>query len=274
MAHGLATPRAKVCEFELHVFELAYLMGSMRVDSVAALPNAVLFPKDAALRQKVLGDGQKRLLESGLLETAAEPSQATYNEDLLSMAAAIADPRMTILARRESRDGQRAYAALFFNDVEAVEVTQPDRQAFRLRQMKDAPDAFQRVRKMVGVPPGSDDQSLATLHIKAFEQIRGHAAADESDEAIALLKEAGLSPAGAKGFAAALRTPQRKGIVSVLKHAGRKVTDVRVLGFFLLDGATWLTSTVDDSAECVRIEAVDSDRFVLRLVDRVASLTA
>ena len=58
------------------------------------------------------------------------------------------------------------------------------------------------------------------------------------------------------------------------KHVAQKVTDVRVLGFYLGDSGTWLTSVVTESANRVRVEAVDTDGFIRRLVDRVASVCA
>lgn len=262
-------------EFELHVFEMAYVMSLMGVESVAALPDAVLFPKDPALRKKVLADGEQRIVANGWAVAEEGSRKAAYNADLMSMAAAMADPRFSIITRRQTSEGERADATIFFNNVEVVEVTQRERQAFRLRRLADAPGAFQRVRKMLGVAPRPGcSNAHAELRIETFEKVRRHAAGDELSEATAELVEAGLPESVASNLSAALASPQRKGVVSILKHVAQKVTDVRVLGFYLRDGRTWLTSVVSDSSRLVRVEAVDSEGFIRRLVDRVASVCA
>ena len=273
MALQLSTPRIAVNEFELHVFELAFVLSLMRVESVAALPDAVLFPQDVKLRKKVLAEGEKRLLANGWHAPNAQPGSAEVNEDLLSLIAALADPAFTILTRRQTAEGQRSDATIHLNNVEIVEVTQTDRQVFRLRRLKDARSAFQQVRKMLGVTPLHKHADFKTeLAIEAFEQVRQYVAAEEQHSAVATLVEAGVSPAAADDLIAALATPSRKGVVSVLKHEAQKVTDVRVMGFYLHDGATWITSVAGDSTRRVLLEAVDTDGFICRLVDRVASL--
>jgi hypothetical protein len=269
------TPGTAVSEFKLHVFELAYVLSLMRVESVVALPDGVLFPKDPKIRKKVLAEGEKRLIASGRAIPAKAHGQAAYNEDLLSMAAAVADPRFTILTRRQTVQGERTDATTFFNNVEVVEITQTDRQTFRLRRLPNATNAFQQIRKLLGVTPSPRHAgALVELRIKAFERVRRHIAAAEAAEAVAILVDAGLPLDAAGDLVAALETPQRKGVVSVLKHVAQKVVDVRVLGFYLGDGGTWLTSVVSESANRVRMEAVDVDGFICRLVDRVASVSA
>jgi hypothetical protein len=262
-----------VNEFQLHVFELTYLLSLMRVESVAALPNTVLFPPDAKIRRKVMQDGEKRLIEAGHITPGAVAGTATYNEALLSLVAAIADPQLTILTRRQGDAAERADATIFMTNVEAVEVTQTERHAFRLRQLKDGFDAFQHVRKMVGVTPSPVPPPGATeLRIRIFEQVRAAIADNDATQAEQLLADEGVEPVWAHHLVLALAKPQRKGVVSILKHAGQKVTDVRVMGFYQAPTATWLTSVVAQSADLVRIEVVDTELFVSRLVERVASL--
>lgn len=273
MALELADRRTARREFELHVFELAYLLSVMGVESVATLPDSVLFPPDPKLRKKVLGHGEKRLIEAGLLVPGQHPGEADYNDDLMSAMAAVGDPRFTILTRRETSGGQRADATIYFNNVEVVEMTQVERQIFRLRRLADATEAFHQVRKLLGVTPRiKHSGALAELRIEAFESARQRIKEKELQLACDGFVEAGLEESAARDLVAALAAPQRKGVVSVLKHVAKKVTDVRVLGFYLLDGGTWLTSVVSESARQVRVEAVDTEGFICRLVDRVASV--
>jgi hypothetical protein len=274
MALDVLTPDATVTEFELHVFELAYVMSLMGVEAVSGLPNAVLFPKDPQLRSKMLAEGERRLIANGWL-TPVNGQGAVYNDKLLSMAAAVADPRLSILTRRESAEGERADATIYFNNVEVVEVTQIERQVFRLRDLKSAPEAFHRVRKILGVTPRSEYCNLAVeFRIEAFEKLRRHVAARELSEAIAELADAGFALDTAEDFATALSTPRRKGTVSVLKHISHKVTDVRVLGFYLGENGAWITSVVSESSNRVRAESVDTEGFIRRLVDRVAGINS
>ena len=135
MALALLNPGATVNEYELHVFELAYVMSLMGVDSVSGLPSAIIFPPDPKVRKKVLEEGQKRLIANGRLTPVG--GQGKYDERLLSMAAAVADPRFSILTRRETSQGERFDATIYFNNVEAVEVVQTDKQEFRLRRLAD-----------------------------------------------------------------------------------------------------------------------------------------
>jgi hypothetical protein len=271
MALALLNPGAMVKEYGLHVFELAYVMSLMGVQSVSGLPNAIIFPLDASVRKKVLSEGQKRLIANGWLTPVG--GQGQYDETLLSMAAAVADPRFSILTRRETSQGERFDATIYFNNVEAVEVVQIGKQEFRLRRLGDAAEAFQQVRKMVGVTPRPRFcGTVVELHIEAFDQIRRYAAKKESSDAISVLSEAGMDSEPAEDLTKALIYPERKGIVSVLKHTAQKVTDVRVLGFYLNENGIWITSVASDAAQRVRIESVDSAGFVERLVDRVASV--
>ncbi len=274
MALEVLTPGATVSEFELHVFELAYVLSLMGVESVSGLPNSVLFPKDTQLRIKMLAEGERRLIANGWL-TPTNGQGAVYNDKLLSMTAAVADPRLSILTRREASQGERADATIYFNNVEVVEVTQTERQVFRLRDLKSAPEAFHRVRKILGVTPRSNYCNLAVeFRIEVFEKIRRHVVARELSEAIAELAEAGLALDAAEDFATALSSPRRKGTVSVLKHIAHKVTDVRVLGFYLSDSGAWITSVVTESSHRVRAESVDTEGFIRRLVDRVAGINS
>ena len=274
MVLELADRRIDTQQFELHVFELAYLLSLMSVDSVPTLPDSVFFPPNPALRKKVLGEGEKRLIASGLIVPADAPGEATYNEELLSAVAAVADPRFTILTRRETRAGKRADATIFFNNVEIVEMTQVQKQVFRLRRLTDSTAAFQQVRKLLGVAPQmKHEQAVADLGIEAFESVRRCVKAKDESQAQRELVEAGLAEDAAAELVSALATPDRKGVVSVLKHVAQKVTDVRVLGFYLRDGGTWITSVVSESARQVRIEAVDANSFIRRLIDRVATIT-
>jgi hypothetical protein len=271
MALTLLNSGTTVNEFELHVFELAYVMSLMNVDSVAGLPDAVVFPQDPKVRQKVLSEGEKRLIANGWLTPTG--SQGNYNDDLLSMAAAVADPRFSILTRRETSQGERFDATIYFNNVEAVEVVQTDKQEFRLRRLSDAPSAFQQVRKMVGIMPRSRFAGVSVeLDIASFDKVRRHATQKESFEAVSELTEAGLGLDAAEDLVKSFAEPRRKGIVSVLKHSAQKVSDVRVMGFYLTDGGTWISSVASESAQQVRIESVDTEGFLKRLVDRVASI--
>lgn len=262
-------------QVELHVFELAYLMALMQVKTVAALPDAVLFPKDPKVRSKMHSEGEKLLREGGWLAPNNGAAGDACDETLLSMAAAIADPRFTILTRRETPGGGRADATIYFNKVEIVEVTQIERQVFRLRRLADAPEAFQQVRKMLDVPARPlHAGGTASLRIETFQQVRRQAADGLTEEAAELMIEAGLSPEAAQDLLAALAAPQRKGIVSVLKHVAQKVTDVRVLGYYFRDSAAWLTTVGDERSQQVLVEAVDIEAFVRRLIDRVANVCA
>ena len=262
-----------VQQFELHVFELAYVLSLMGVESVATLPDAVLFPLDPKLRQKILREGEKRLTAQDLMTPDEQAGQANYNDALLSMAAAVADPRLTILTRRETDDGRRTHATLFFNQVEVVELIQAQRDRFRLRRLRDAAEAFQQVRKMIGVAPSTACVCpAAEVGITTFEGVRQHIKEKDAQAAAGDLVEAGMSAEAAGHFVAALAAPQRRGVVSILKHVAQKVVDVRVLGFYLRDGGTWLTSVASDAAQQVRIESVDAEAMVRRLVDRVGNL--
>lgn len=262
-------------ELELHVFELAYVFSLMRVESVAALPDAVLFPKDPRVRKKMLSEGEKRLIESGRLVLSESPGGAEYDDDLLSMAAAVADPSFTILARRQSPDvdADRSDVSIFFNPVEVVEVAHTEKQAFRFRRLPSPNNAFQRVRKMLDIAPTTRfDDTVVQTRIHQFEQVRKHAKAGEPVEAISLMQEWGMTVEAAEDFYRSLSKPKQKGVVTVLKHSEQKVTDVRVLGFQTTDECVWLTSVADESTSQVRAEAVGSERFVTRLVERVADV--
>jgi hypothetical protein len=271
MALALLNPGATVKEYELHVFELAYVMSLMGVESVSGLPSAIIFPPDAKVRKKVLAEGQKRLIANGWLTPMG--GQGQYDETLLSMAAAVADPRFSILTRRETSQGERFDATIYFNNVEAVEVVQTDKQEFCLRRLADASEAFQQVRKMVGVTPRTLlCGATVELRIESFDKIRRQAAKKESSDVVSELVESGLASEAAEDLAKAMIGPERKGIVSILKHTMQKVTDVRVMGFYLNDSGAWITSIASETTQQVRIEAVDSVGFVTRLVDRVASV--
>ncbi|MDC0935909.1 hypothetical protein OAS39_06460 [Pirellulales bacterium] len=275
MVLELADRRIDAQQFELHVFELAYVLSLMGVESVATLPDSVFFPADPALRKKVLGEGEKRLIADGLIVPGDVPGEASYNDELLSTVAAVADPRFTILTRRETREGKRADATIFFNNVEIVEMTQVQRQVFRLRRLTDSAAAFQQVRKLLGVSASlKHENAAAELRIEAFESVRRRVKEKDESQAQQELVEAGLAADAADELVAALSTPDRKGVVSVLKHVAQKVADVRVMGFYLRDGSTWITSVVSESTREVRVEAVDANSFVHRLVDRVASICA
>lgn len=264
-----------VQQFELHVFELAYVLSLMGVESVATLPDAVLFPPDPKLRQKILREGEKRLTAQGLMTPGEQAGQANYNDDLLSLTAAVADPRLTILTRRETDQGRRSHATLFFNQVEVVELIQSERDRFSLRRIRDAAEAFQQVRKMIGVAPRVGVVCpAAEVGIATFEGVRQRIKEKNPQGAAGDLVEAGMPAEAAALFIAALATPEQRGVVSVLKHAAQKVVDVRVLGFYLRDGGAWLTSVASEAAQQVRIESVDADTLVRRLVDRVSNLCA
>lgn len=272
MALSQLTAAQSVNEFELQVFELAYLLSFMGVETVVGLPDAVLFPKDSNLRKKVLRAGENSLVEKGYL-VPTPPRGAAYNDDLLSMTAAIADPRIVIVARRETCGGERANALIFANNVEVVELIQTDRQIFRLRRFSELSEAFQQIRKMLGVPARSRNAGVvAELRIEAFEQIRKLIANHEVGDAVTNLTAAGLSEEWATRFSQTLEQPDRKGTVSVLKLTSQKVSAVRVIGFYHRDGETWITSVVNEAAHLVRTEGVDSEGFLCRLVDRVASV--
>jgi hypothetical protein len=271
MALALLNPGATVNEYELHVFELAYVMSLMGVESISGLPSAIIFPSDAKVRKKVLSEGQKRLIANGWLTPVG--GQGQYDERLLSMAAAVADPRFSILTRRETSQGERFDATIYFNNVEVVEVVQTDKQEFRLRRLLDAPEAFQQIRKMAGITPRPRFcGTIVELRIESFDKVRRHAGKMESFEAVSELMEAGLAVDAAEDLVKAFTQPASKGIVSILKHTVQKVTDVRVMGYYLGDGGAWITSVASDVAQRVRIESVDSTGFVKRLVDRVASV--
>ena len=274
MVLELADRRIDAQQFELHVFELAYILSLMGVESVPTLPDSVFFPADPALRKKVLGEGEKRLIADGLIVPAETPGEAAYNDPLLSAVAAVADPRFTILTRRETREGKRADATIFFNNVEIVEMTQVQKQTFRLRRLTDSATAFQQVRKLLGVAPQvKHEKAVADLRIEAFESVRRCVKEKDEPQATRELVEAGLAEDAAAELVSALATPDHKGVVSVLKHVAQKVTDVRVLGFYLRDGGAWITSVVSESARQVRIEAVDANGFIHRLIDRVATIS-
>ena len=126
---------------------------------------------------------------------------------------------------------------------------------------------------MVGVTPRPRFCGTAVeLRIEAFDKVRRHVAKKEPAEAVSELTGAGMADESAEDLAQAMTYPERKGIVTVLKHTVQKVTDVRVMGFYLNESGAWITSVASEAAQQVRIESVDSAGFVTRLVDRVASV--
>jgi hypothetical protein len=190
----------------------------------------------------------------------------------MSMCAAVADPRLVILTRRETIGGERADATIYFNNVEIVEVTQVDRHAFRLRRLVDATTAFHSVRKMLAFPPEpSERHPLAEVRVEVFEQVRRNLASKQPEAALQLLIEAGVQEAVAIRFSTALGTPRRKAVVSVLQVVAQKVVDVRVLGCYFDDETAWVTSVVTKPHNRVCIEAAGANGFLGRLMDRVAS---
>ncbi len=243
----------------------------MRVDSVAALPNTVLFPPDANVRQKVLAEGQRRLIDSGLIVPDGR-GNANYDNALLSMTAAVADPRLIILARRESLEGGRYEATLFLNNVEIVEVIRIDKHVYRLTRIRDVPTALQGVRKMLGLPARSSVEPLPIeVRVNVFEQVRQLVAAKNPEGAVQTLIDAQTPPEVAAGFVAALAKPTGKSMVSILRTVSQKVVDVRVLGCYLNRHAAWITTVITKPQERVVIEAADGKKFLSRLTDRVAS---
>jgi hypothetical protein len=46
------------------------------------------------------------------------------------------------------------------------------------------------------------------------------------------------------------------------------------LGFYLGESGAWITSVANEAAQRVRIEAVGSEGFLERLVDRISSVCA
>ncbi|MEN1679684.1 MAG: hypothetical protein AAGJ46_08825 [Planctomycetota bacterium] len=263
-------PAAAVRQFQLHVFELAYLLSLMRVESVAALPDAVLFPPDPDLRRKALAQGQKRLIDAGLLGEN-ETGEGEYDSTLLALAAAIADPRCTVLTRLQTPDGKRVHSTTYLNRVHAVEVTQTGKQEFRVAALDGVADAVQRCRKAMGVPPlAAYEGATAEAPIHEFQAARAALAEGDTCTPVATFTQAGLPRDAAESFAAALATPETKGLVSVLKHAGGQVVGVRVLGLQRFEGASWLTMTRENGTAKVIVQAIDTDGFAGRLGQRIA----
>lgn len=271
MGRPALPPAVAVRQFQLHVFELAYLMSLMRVETVAAMPDAVLFPPDPDVRRKAMAEGQKRLIEAGLL-TQNGAGGGDYDGTLLAVSAAIADPRCTVLTRLQTPNGQRRHLTTYLNRVCAVEVTQTGKQEFRVTELAGLPDAMQRCRKAMGVPPlAAHDGASAEVPVSQFQAARAALAEGDTCTPVATFTQAGLPRAAAESLTAALSTPETKGLVSVLKHGGGKVVGVRVLGLQRHDGAAWLTTTRETGAASVVAEAIDTEGFLRRLGERIAA---
>ena len=146
----------------VHISEGAVVSAGMPIVTLTLMDPVRVQIEVSADDERVLETGDRALI---LPKDPFDPNHLIPVNGIVFEKSAVADPRFTILTRRQSSQGERADATMFFNHVEVVEVIQTDRQAFRLRRLRDAADAFQQVRKLLGVTPN-------TRHAEAFVELR------------------------------------------------------------------------------------------------------
>jgi len=248
-----------------HPFELSYLLGMMRVESVAGIPDAVLFPAKPELRAKVAAEGLRRLsARRMILPLPEEPGRAVYEEGLLQMAAALADPRMVIIVQRTLADGPR-FASLFLTNTLALELVQVAKDSFQITPLADATAAFQRIRFSLDIPAFAPPLPPAHLERKDLASIRK----PDIEKAAALLPD--WPEDDILSLHRALSTPPES-TVTLLRRRNMRFSDVRAIAVHRDKEAAWLTiPPIEDSAP-LEIFPADTPTFIASLLRLFASL--
>lgn len=254
-------------DFQFHPFELSYLMGLMRADSVAGLPDEVLFPSDQGLREKVFQQGLQRLKKRNLIQPVPEePGRAVYAEPVLRMAATLADPRVVILVERQGEAGRQA-ATVFLSNADVVELTQVRKDGFRLVQLADAVTALHRIRRMLSIPVfAPEGAGNIPVDRGDFERWRG------GDADYAPSQFPGWPEACVRGFLDAVAAGPPHGTVTLLRRLNQRFASVRMAAVYRRGLQAWLTVPDAEFASRLNVQPVDLPGFVQAQMRLLASL--
>jgi hypothetical protein len=248
-----------------HPFELSYLLGMMRAESVAGIPDAVLFPAKPELRAKVAAEGLRRLSARKLiLPLPDEPGRAVYEEGLLQMAAALADPRLVIIVHVDTPDGPR-FASVFLTNTLALELVQVSKDSFQVTRLMDVTAAFQQIRYTLDIPafapkrPSAklDRPALLALRTMEMEQAAAHFPEWPEEELQGLLKALSAGPQSS---------------VTLLRRRNQRFSDVRAMAVYRDNEAAWLSIPPTNDKDPLEILPADTPTFIASLLTLFASL--
>jgi len=248
-----------------HPFELSYLLGMMRAESVAGIPDAVLFPAKPELRAKVAAEGLRRLSARKLiLPLPDEPGRAVYEEGLLQMAAALADPRLVIIVHLNAPDGPR-FASVFLTNTLALELVQVSKDSFQITRMLDATAAFQQIRCSLDIPAFAPKRAAAKLNrptLLALREMDPKKAAEHfpewpEEEVQGLLRALSAGP---------------QSTVTLLRRRNLRFSDVRAIAVHRDNDAAWLSVPPTDDTGPLEILPADTTTFITSLLTLFASL--
>lgn len=225
-------------EFRMERSEFLYMLSAAGATRVVGIDPGGLWPTDADSREKVLADGEDRLLRRGLLLVGSDGSRV-LDLTLIAIITAIAHPdRAALVTVNLHRRGPQL-VVLYQSGAVAVEQTFPGPNTHRLALLGDATGLLSRLWEVLDTGEYEQSASHYTLAQHTFFEVNHLAGTRQQSAARALLLDSGLSPRDAESLSYTLSTPDIEATAALLQCRGHEITDARDVALASGGHATW-----------------------------------
>ena len=260
----MVQPRAITYPIRLTTPELAYLLAALHAETLIGGDDQALFPRDTASQDTLWRSGRDRLEADGWLVWDAAARNYQLSEELMELAAAMADPQVALLTRWNTPDGPRGVAHYLVSDY-VVEMARED-QTYQVVALPAAATMAERLAHAIGFPDARPLDATCVLSRIEVEQAK-------QNPDPAWLEARGVPREAALLFAATLRAPAQSGTTTVLRTRLGKAVRMRLLGFMVAaDGTAWLATPSD--SDQVTYWTADAGGFTTALTNLIAELLA
>jgi len=252
-------------EIVLDRAEFLVLLDAMGVSAVVGISPEELFPKSFDEQRHLIEQGQRKLMDRGLLQIA--PDDVRVLDPLLAaIASVLARPEVAIVSVRATPELGRQLFLHYQSGEYVVEQTFPAEGQHRLATLPDLAGLFDRLLAIFPVQDTPAPEAACVLSQKDLLAAKEHAEAGRHGEAIAMLDRPGFGAGQAAAFAEAMADPIFSGTIALLRCAEQEVVDARNPAIVQGRQAGWSIAQVAPGAPNFRVTQIDAARLRDQLV--------
>ncbi|NIM94886.1 MAG: hypothetical protein GTO18_14390 [Anaerolineales bacterium] len=243
---------------ELKTPEFAYLLAAVNAQTVVGVDDPELFPADSSTSDAVLSAGREGLEVHGWLKPVEHsPNEFQLDSLLFEAATIVAAPDFIIATTHDSEEGERQLLLHYLSGGEIVELSATAERTYRIGVLLDEDALHERIAHMLRVTP-SALQGQFRLSESNFTSILTMSHNGVGEDAVEILKSAGVDSIAGASFVAALGSPVSGQIVIISQRYGEIEAGRRALVFGEGDGA-WMLKRVGAASEDYEVENCDAD---------------
>jgi hypothetical protein len=256
--------------------ELAYLLQTIRADSVVGVDNAELFPSDEAENEALLKLGRERLEFHGWLTPVAGSSKMNFDPSICYLIAIMADPDTAVVTLRQERRGTYQLIAHYLAGQVIVEQRRTSDGLYQLGFVSSLATAVSRIQAAVQLSETGANQAAPQIFLnrQAFTRVKNLANDGQTETAVAELQKEGIETALAVSLVATIQLPTYQGMIIVMQRENGQIVAKRNMAVMQSRQASWLIRMDDPNDPKIALESIWPQLFIHYLTGFLQNQTA